>query len=125
MYQDTTYNTKGGQKNMSRIKVQVSKKMAAELNKALKGNYCIERIYYSVCGIHTYGIRVRSFYSDHYDLDYDYKKGTYKYLTVEYTQDCYAMNTYITTYDLQKIMKENNINDFDDFVKCFKREYEI
>ena len=110
---------------MSKIKVKVSKRMASELNEALKENYCIESIYYAESSREYYERNVRSFYYDHYNLDYDYNKNKYKFLVVEYKDDCFAMNKYITTYDLQNILKYNNVSEFSEFVECLKREIEI
>ena len=100
---------------VNNMRVQVTKKMAAYINKKMReagGDYCIE------------AIELHKIYEDNaawyigrdnlsvcdYDVDNE-GRGFYKVIVVFYKGDCYASNTYITTRMLNKYFRDGGRNE--------------
>lgn len=106
------------------MKAKVTKVIAKELSKAVKGNYCIESIDYFECTPQDYQIYVRWDLYNH-DIDYDFIKGKYKFIEVTYKDECYAPSKFLTTYDIQKLLQNVSAPTFENFVNAFLDAYQI
>ena len=112
------------------MKCTTTKKLANELTKACRNNYCIERIYYCE-GTHNY--MDRQFTSDFiYGCDNKYNKDynlVCTYFAIVYKSEHYAMNKYCNQEDLRKIANaaknEDGTITWDAFLRQFLFEYEI
>lgn len=71
-------------------------------------------------GLYKY---LTSIYSDD-NLDYDYTTNQYKIIAVEYQDNCYACNKYLTTTDLINFYKASN-KTVDGFIAEIKANIEI
>lgn len=107
------------------MRVQATKKMANELNKAIKGTRFENMMHFSA----------REMTSEQYsrelagnwlyaDYDYNARTGKYRTMRVAYNPNLYAMGQYITGYELVKIFKRTG-NNWDDFVEEVFEQYEI
>ncbi len=115
------------------MKVEPSKVMVKELNKALvrlskSDKYTsIERVYYINLSPNDWHLYVNSFESP-YDQDFD-RNGNLRALTVVYKDDCYAMSKFVSFIDLHNICKEvrqrgRELN-FENFFQVFLDVYEV
>lgn len=107
------------------MRVQATKKMASELNKAIKGTRFekIMRFDAKEVQFEFYTREVSSNWEE-MELDYNARTGKYRTMKVVYHPTLYAMGQYITTRDLSRIFKITG-NNWDDFVKEVCAEYEI
>lgn len=88
--------------------VKVSKAMCSELKKNINpARYCVDSILYREMSPGEYRAYVDCDIFNH-DEDYDSCKGTFKVLVVIYNDDCYAMNKYLTTRDLNRLFKDSD-----------------
>ena len=79
--------------------IKVSKAMTKELKKNIKAAaYCVDSVVYREMSPQEYEAYVD--YSFNHNEDYNYSKGVFKVLCVIYKDECYAMNKYLTTRDL-------------------------
>lgn len=107
------------------MRVQATKKMANELNKALKGTRFekIMRFDAKEVSFEFYAREVSSNWEE-MELDYNPRTGKYKTMRVAYNPSLYAMGQFVTTRDLNRIFKTTG-NNWDDFVKEVFEQYEI
>lgn len=77
----------------------------------------------------TMSERTFSLYVDidtyNHDNDFDFVKDCYNVIVIEYPQDFYACNKYITTNDLTKIYNKMQEKTLDNFIKQFFDYIEI
>ena len=107
------------------MRVQATKKMANELNKALKGTRFDGLMEFSATQVDAdvYWIGVTSDLS-RADYDFDGRTGKYRVITVRYPAGYYAYPQNVTGYDLVQIFKRTG-NNWDDFAKEVFEQYEI
>lgn len=103
------------------MKIKATKTMALALNKAMKNsNYKVslekftERQFALYVDIDTYK----------HDIDYNIEDCTFNVLKVEYPQDYYACNRYLTTRDLVNIYKHSD-KTYDGFMQQVIESIEI
>lgn len=112
------------------MRVQATKKMANELNKALKGTRFekIMRFDAREVSFEFYAREVSSNWEE-MEMDYDARTGKYRTMRVAYNPNLYAMGQFITTRDLNKIFRDiqfyNTCPTFEDFAKGVFEQYEI
>lgn len=98
---------------------KVTKRMVKELNKEAK-NHSLSFVYRE-CTPEQFSRIFSDWYlinADYYG-DFDYTKGVCKYIAVVYPAEYYAMNNYLTTYDLIKLNKAGfSVADFVKEVCC-------
>lgn len=106
------------------MRVQATKKMANELNKALKGTRFDGTMHFTGCceNMETYNRYVSTLWED-MEQDFDYRTGKYKYIKITYPAEYYALEGYIATADLRAIFK--NAKTWDAFSKAVFEEYAI
>ena len=107
------------------MRVQATKKMASELNKALKGTRFENMMYFHAREL-TSEQYARELAGNwlHAEYDYNPRTGKYRTMRVAYNPELYAMGDYITGYDLVKIFKKSG-NDWNEFTREVFEQYEI
>ncbi len=94
--------------------IRVSKAMLKEIKKNIKAAaYCVDSVVYREMSPQEYKYSV-DIYPFNHEEDYDCKKGAFKVLCVIYKDDCYAMNKYITTRDLNTCFRDCD-KSYEDF----------
>jgi hypothetical protein len=88
--------------------IKVSKAMCKELNKNMKeASYCVSKIVYDEMSPQAYKSLVDSdLYSN--EIDYNINTGRFKVLCVIYKDDCYCMDKYLTTRDLNRLFNDSD-----------------
>ena len=86
--------------------VKVSKVMAKFLNENLNLN-CVESVSYGECDVKTYERYIDMDYWKQ-EADYLINKNKFKYLQVNYKDECYASPTYLNTNDLIKAIRRSD-----------------
>lgn len=103
------------------MKIKATKTMATALNKAMKN------LGYKV-SLEKFTERQFALYVDidsyKHDADYNIEDGTFNVLKVEYPQNYYACNRYITTRDLVRAYKNSN-QTYDGFIQAVIESIEI
>lgn len=95
--------------------VKVTKKMVKELNNALKDKPVT--FDYREADVTSYRFYVNSDVFQAYDYgDFDFNKNVFKFIACIFPEEYYAMNRYLTTYDLNKLFCSGMT--FDDFAKA-------
>jgi hypothetical protein len=109
------------------MKCKVTKTMCKELNKAIKDDYCIEKVYYIeyTAEEYKYYVNFQYLFDDYIWSDWRPEKNKFAVLLIEYKADCYAMPQYAATSDLQEIIRDCKEKTIDEFVEGFKRRYHI
>ena len=104
------------------MKIQVSKAMAKELNKAI--GFC--DISYIEMRPETYSWNVSvDSYLNEIDLKFDREgRNVFKVLKIVYPPEFYAMPAYLTTRDLNRIYRESD-RTWDGFINAVKSAVEI
>lgn len=107
------------------MRVQATKKMANELNKAIKGTRFENMMIFSAREMTSeqYSRELAGNWL-HADYDYNGRTGKYRTMRVAYNPNLYAMGQYITGYELVKIFKRVG-NNWEEFVKEVCAEYEV
>jgi len=112
------------------MRVQATKKMANELNKALKGTRFENMMTFHAREL-PFEIYAREVSSNWEEMEYDYnaRTGNYRTMRVAYNPNLYAMGQYVTTRDLVRIYKsiDNDLGMciFDTFAKAVFEQYEV
>lgn len=91
------------------MRVQATKKMANELNKALKGTRFENMMYFSAREISP-ELFSREVSTDWLEMEHEYNARTGKCRTmrVAYNPELYAVNQYITTRELNKLFEQGD-----------------
>lgn len=91
------------------MKVQATKKMASELNKALKGTRFekIMRFDAKEVSFEFYTREVSSNWEE-MELDHNARTGKCRTMRVAYNPELYAVNQYITTRELNKLFEKGD-----------------
>ena len=85
------------------MKIQVSKKMVTELNKAAKKARAPFKFYYSQCTPEEYAVCVNYDVWSNADYDFNGENGLMRFISVKYAPELYAVPQYLTTILLNKI----------------------
>lgn len=104
------------------MQIRATKIFAKELNKRIKGNYCIDSVdLVKVPRNNAYNL-IGGGYSDQ---DVDFNDMTVKCLQVTYKPECYAMNRYVSTGELNDLCRHMDKITIEDYVAEFLAAYEI
>lgn len=104
------------------MKLMVSKVMAKTLNSALKTKDM--KIEYDEMSYDRYRLCV-SYNALEHTNDWSFEKSAFKVLRVVYPDDYCAVDRYVTTNDLQRILHNTNKNTLEEFANEFYKEYQI
>lgn len=88
--------------------IKISKVMVKELKKNIKAAaYCVDSVVYREMSPREYESLVDSDLCSN-EIDYNINTGRFKVLCVIYKGDCYCMNKYLTTRDLNRLFNDSD-----------------
>lgn len=104
------------------MQIRATKVFAKELNKRIKGNYCIDSVtLVQIPHDNAYNLIGGGWN----DSDIDFSDWSVKCLKVIYKPECYAMDRYVSTGELNKLCRHINELTIENYVSEFLNEYEI
>ncbi len=110
---------------MSKLVIKASKRMGELLNSSIQLD-CIDSIEHVVYTPRVYSLNV-SCYSDDEEIDRVYRGGKemIQVIKVNYKDDCYAMPQYLTTRQLNKLVRDCNPKTWENFISKVSNEIAI
>jgi len=105
------------------IQVAATKTMCKYLNNSKPDNSSIYNISYHTTSVFNYALAIGDSYYN--DQDYLPVSNTMRFLQVEYKPECYAMNNYLTTRQLNKIFSVYHCKTLNDLIQAIYEEIEI
>ena len=105
------------------VQVAATKTITKYLNDNKPENSSVYNISYHTTSVFNYGLAIGDSYFN--DQDYLPISNTMRFLQVEYKPECYAMNRYLTTRELNKIFTVYKCKTLDDLIQAIYEEIEI
>ena len=104
------------------MQIRATKVFAKEMNKRIKGNYCIESIELIKIPHDSAYVRIGGGWDDK-DIDFD--EWTVKCIKVTYKPECYACPRLVSTGELNRLCNRISELTIENYVEAFLDVFEI